>query len=61
MTSWVTCRAMAVMSSCCFNALDESLNFIGESCCNFFDELCEAELVRWMFEALRDIFISRSP
>ena len=60
-TSWATCLAMAVMSSCHFDAFDESLNFIGESCCNVFDELYEAELVRWMFETLRDIFISWSP
>ena len=61
MTSWATCHAMAVTSSCRSKALDESLNFIGESCCNIFDELYEAELVRWTFEALRDIFISWSP
>ena len=55
------CLVMAVTSLCGADALDESLNLSGESCCENLDELCEAELVRWMFETLRDIFISWSP
>ena len=57
----VTCLVMVVTSSCRVDALDESLNLSGESCCKSLDELWEAELVRWTFEALRDIFISWGP